>query len=42
MVYGFLDIARTPSVKAAEAANGSDRYFEDFRGNCQFDRFGEA
>ncbi|HEY0302739.1 MAG TPA: pyridoxamine 5'-phosphate oxidase family protein [Rhizomicrobium sp.] len=42
MTYSFLDIARTPSVKAAEAANGSERYFDDFRGDRRFDRFGAA
>ena len=42
MAYGFLDIARTPSVKAAEEANGSAHYFEDFKGNRAFDRFGAA
>ena len=42
MAYGFLDIARTPSVKAAEEANGSARLFERFKGDRAFDRFGEA
>ena len=42
MAYGFLDIARTPSVKAAEEANGGAHYFEDFKGNRAFDRFGAA
>ncbi|MEI9886034.1 MAG: pyridoxamine 5'-phosphate oxidase family protein [Rhizomicrobium sp.] len=42
MAYGFLDIARTPSVKAAEEANGSADYFDGFQGNRAFDRFGEA
>ncbi|MEZ2131326.1 MULTISPECIES: hypothetical protein [unclassified Sinorhizobium] len=26
MAYGFLDITATPSVKAAQAANGSGEY----------------
>ena len=42
MAYGFLDIARTPSVRAAEAANGSARHFDDFRGDRASDRFGDA
>jgi predicted pyridoxine 5'-phosphate oxidase superfamily flavin-nucleotide-binding protein len=42
MAYGFLDIARTPSVKAAEAANGSAHYFDDFKGHREFDKIGEA
>jgi uncharacterized protein len=42
MGYGFLDIARTPSVKAAEAANGTAQYFDDFRGHREFNRIGEA
>jgi len=42
MAYGFLDIARTPSVKAAQAANGSDRLWTDFKGKRAFDRFTEA
>ena len=42
MSYGFLDIARTPSVKAAEAANGSAQYFDDFKGDRAFDKFGPA
>ena len=39
MPYGFLDIAMTPSVKAAQAANGSAKVFADFRGDRAFDRF---
>ncbi len=39
MSYGFLDIASTPSVKAAQAANGSAEQWSDFRGNRAFDRF---
>ena len=42
MVYGFLDIAATPAVKDAQAANGSLNYWEGFRGDRAFDRFTEA
>jgi predicted pyridoxine 5'-phosphate oxidase superfamily flavin-nucleotide-binding protein len=42
MVYGFLDIARTPSVKAAQAANASDALWNNFKGDRAFDRFAEA
>jgi uncharacterized protein len=42
MTYGFLDIASTPSVKAAQAANGSGDYWSNFHGNRSFDHFGEA
>jgi uncharacterized protein len=42
MTYGFLDIARTPSVKAVQAANGSGQFWNDFKGNRTFDRFTEA
>ena len=42
MSYGFLDIARTPSVKAAEAANGVGDFWDSFQGNRSFDRFTEA
>jgi uncharacterized protein len=42
MVYGFLDIARTPSVKAAQAANASDALWNNFKGDRAFDRFTEA
>ena len=41
MSYGFLDIADTPSVKAAQASMGSDRIWTDFKGNREFDRFTE-
>jgi predicted pyridoxine 5'-phosphate oxidase superfamily flavin-nucleotide-binding protein len=40
MAYGFLDIAATPSVKAAQAANGSRAMFENFAGDRAFDRIG--
>jgi predicted pyridoxine 5'-phosphate oxidase superfamily flavin-nucleotide-binding protein len=39
MSYGFLDIAVTPSVRAAQAAMGSDKLWSDFDGNREFDRF---
>jgi predicted pyridoxine 5'-phosphate oxidase superfamily flavin-nucleotide-binding protein len=42
MTYRFLDIAGTPSVKAAQAANGSGNLWEKFKGNRTFDRLGEA
>jgi len=42
MPYGFLDIAATPSVKAAQEANGSRGMFEDFEGDRAFDRLGPA
>lgn len=41
MPYGFLDIAITPSVKAAQAKNGSAHLWEDFKGHRAFDRFTE-
>ena len=42
MAYGFLDIATTPSVKAAQAANGARAMWEAFDGDRAFDRLGEA
>jgi uncharacterized protein len=42
MSYGFLDIAGTKSVKAAQAANGSEAYWSGFKGDRRFDRFTEA
>ncbi len=41
MPYGFMDIALTPSVRAAQAANGSAGLFENFEGDRAFDRFDE-
>lgn len=41
MPYGFLDIAVTPSVRAAQAEMGADRAWADFKGNRAFDRFGD-
>ena len=40
-MYGFLDIASTPAVKAAQEANGSAPYWESFKGDRAFDRFTE-
>jgi predicted pyridoxine 5'-phosphate oxidase superfamily flavin-nucleotide-binding protein len=37
--YGFLDIAMTPSVKIAQAANGAGGLWENFKGHREFDRF---
>jgi predicted pyridoxine 5'-phosphate oxidase superfamily flavin-nucleotide-binding protein len=42
MPHGFLDIAITPSVKAAQAENGSAHLWEDFKGHRAFDRFTES
>jgi predicted pyridoxine 5'-phosphate oxidase superfamily flavin-nucleotide-binding protein len=42
MAYGFLDIAMTPSVKAAQVANGSAGMYQNFRGHREFDRFAAA
>lgn len=39
MSYGFLDIAMTPGVRAAQAAMGSDHLWTDFKGHRTFDRF---
>jgi predicted pyridoxine 5'-phosphate oxidase superfamily flavin-nucleotide-binding protein len=41
MPYGFLDIAATPSVRAAQAAMGSDDLWTGFKGHRAFDRFTE-
>jgi hypothetical protein len=37
--YKFLDITSTPSVRAAQAANGSRAMWERFKGHRTFDRF---
>jgi len=42
MAYGFMDIASTPSVRAAQTANGSGEFWTDFKGNRAFDRFSEV
>jgi predicted pyridoxine 5'-phosphate oxidase superfamily flavin-nucleotide-binding protein len=39
MSYGFLDIAMTPSVRAAQAEMGADRQWAHFEGDREFDRF---
>ena len=39
MSYGFLDIAATPSVRAAQAAMGSEHLWENFKGHREFDAF---
>ncbi|WP_439813745.1 pyridoxamine 5'-phosphate oxidase family protein [Zavarzinia sp. CC-PAN008] len=42
MTYTYLDLTRTPGVKAAQAANGAAGMWDDFTGDRQFDRFTEA
>jgi uncharacterized protein len=39
MPYKFLDTVATPSVQAAQAANGTRRMWENFKGHREFDRF---
>jgi len=39
VAYGFLDIAITPSVRAAQAAMGSEAAWSGFKGHRDFDRF---
>ena len=41
MAYGFMDIASTPSVKAAQASMGAEHLWKDFTGHRDFDRFTE-
>lgn len=41
MPYGFLDIAITPSVRAAQAKMGADRIWRNFKGHRDFERFSE-
>jgi uncharacterized protein len=38
MPYGFLDIAVTPSVRAAQAAMGVDQHWQHFKGERTFDK----
>jgi predicted pyridoxine 5'-phosphate oxidase superfamily flavin-nucleotide-binding protein len=38
MPYGFLDIAVTPSVRAAQAAMGAEQHWQDFSGQRAFDK----
>jgi uncharacterized protein len=40
--YGFLDIASTPRVRAAQEANGAGEYWANFVGDRAFDRFTPA
>ena len=42
MPYGFLDIAATPGVRAAQHVNGSGDYWAAFKGDRPSDRFTEA
>lgn len=42
MPYGFLDIATTPSVHAAQVAHGSAGLYEKVGAHRTFDRFGPA
>lgn len=39
MTYGFMDVARTPAVRAAQAEMGADHLWADFTGHRDFDRF---
>jgi predicted pyridoxine 5'-phosphate oxidase superfamily flavin-nucleotide-binding protein len=41
MSYSFLDVAITPSVRAAQARMGVDRIWQGFKGRREFDRFTE-
>lgn len=41
MSYGFMDIATTPSVRAAQAEMGADRIWTDFKGHREHNRFTE-
>jgi predicted pyridoxine 5'-phosphate oxidase superfamily flavin-nucleotide-binding protein len=42
MSYGFLHIASTPGVRAAQEANGSGEYWANFHGDRASDRFTSA
>ena len=42
MSYGFLNIAVTPSVRAAQAAMGAEYVWQDFKAHREFDRFTEG
>jgi hypothetical protein len=42
VTYGFLEIASTPSVKAAQATNGSVEHRSDVQGDRSFDRFTQS
>ena len=39
MGYGFMDVARTPAVRAAQAEMGADHLWAEFSGHRDFDRF---
>ena len=39
MSYGFLDIAVTPGVRAAQAKMGSEKLWQNFKGDRDFDSF---
>jgi uncharacterized protein len=39
MSYGFLDIAITPSVRAAQTTMASEHLWQDFKGHREFDAF---
>ena len=39
MAYGFMDIARTPSVQDAQAEMGADHLWSNFKGHREFNRF---
>ncbi|RZT10203.1 hypothetical protein SAMN05216319_1343 [Duganella sp. CF402] len=39
MTYGFMDVAITPAVRAAQAERGADHLWADFNGHRDFDRF---
>jgi predicted pyridoxine 5'-phosphate oxidase superfamily flavin-nucleotide-binding protein len=41
MSYGFLDVAVTPSVRAVQAEMGIDRFWSNFKGHRESDRFSE-
>ncbi len=42
MPYGFLDIASTPAVRAAQEANGVGDFWANFHGERRSDRFTQA
>ncbi len=41
MSGGFMDIAVTPGVRAAQAKMGADHLWQDFNGHREFNRFTE-
>jgi predicted pyridoxine 5'-phosphate oxidase superfamily flavin-nucleotide-binding protein len=42
VTYGFLEIASTPSIKAAQAMNGSAQHWSEFQGDRTFDRLTQS